>query len=397
MEAQLAGRSRARSTRSPRASSTSTRPSSCARCSSTGSGCRAGRRRPRRARPPPRRTCSRSWPSSTSCRGRSSSTARSRSSSPPTSTRCPSSSTPRPAASTPPSTRRWRPPAGSPPPTPTSRTSRSAPPEGRRIREAFVAEPGHLLLSADYSQIELRVLAHLSGGPDAHRHLPAGRGRARPHVARDLRPALRGPAGRAAADLQDGQLRAALREDAPSRLAKDIGVSRKEAERFIEAYFARYPTVRAFIDETIAKARETGHVRTLLGRLRRLPDLRAKNFPVRMEAERQAMNTPVQGSAADLIKQAMIDLHRELARAAACARGSSCRSTTSCCSRCRRPRPRQARALVKRGDGGRPEARRAARRRRPPRPELGRGALTRRAALTASAARVLQMDVSEVR
>jgi len=96
-------------------------------------------------------------------------------------------------------------------------------------------------------------------------------------------------------------------------LAKDIGVSKKEAETFIEAYFARYPSVRRFIDDTIVKARETGHVRTLLGRLRRLPDLRAKNFQVRMEAERQAMNTPVQGSAADLIKKAMIDLHRELA------------------------------------------------------------------------------------
>jgi DNA polymerase-1 len=95
-------------------------------------------------------------------------------------------------------------------------------------------------------------------------------------------------------------------------LAKDIGVSRGEAAAFIEAYFARYPKVRSFIDETIARARETGHVRTLLGRLRRLPDLRSKNVPVRMEAERQAMNTPVQGSAADLIKRAMIDLHREL-------------------------------------------------------------------------------------
>jgi DNA polymerase-1 len=97
-------------------------------------------------------------------------------------------------------------------------------------------------------------------------------------------------------------------------LAKDIGVSRKEAEQFIEAYFARYPSVRRFIEETIAKARETGHVRTLLGRLRRLPDLRAPNFQVRMEAERQAMNTPVQGSAADLIKKAMIDLFAELGR-----------------------------------------------------------------------------------
>jgi DNA polymerase-1 len=95
-------------------------------------------------------------------------------------------------------------------------------------------------------------------------------------------------------------------------LAKDIGVSRREAQAFIEAYFARYPSVRRFIEETIANARKTGHVRTLLGRLRRLPDLKAKNFQVRMEAERQAMNTPVQGSAADLIKKAMIDLHGEL-------------------------------------------------------------------------------------
>ena len=95
-------------------------------------------------------------------------------------------------------------------------------------------------------------------------------------------------------------------------LAKDIGVSKEEAREFIDAYFARYPSVRQFIDDTVARARETGYVRTLLGRLRRLPDLKAKNFQVRMEAERQAMNTPVQGSAADLIKKAMIDLHGEL-------------------------------------------------------------------------------------
>ena len=87
-------------------------------------------------------------------------------------------------------------------------------------------------------------------------------------------------------------------------------------------------------------------MRTLLGRLRRLPDLRSKNFPVRMEAERQAMNTPVQGSAADLIKQAMIDLHRELASPPDARRGSSCRSTTSCCSRCPEAEAESARALV---------------------------------------------------
>ena len=95
-------------------------------------------------------------------------------------------------------------------------------------------------------------------------------------------------------------------------LSKDIGIPKKQAELFTQAYFARYPGVQRFIDETVAKARETGTVRTLLGRLRRLPDLQAKNFQVRMEAERQARNTPVQGSAADLIKKAMLDLARAL-------------------------------------------------------------------------------------
>jgi DNA polymerase-1 len=95
-------------------------------------------------------------------------------------------------------------------------------------------------------------------------------------------------------------------------LATDIGVSRKEAEQFIQAYFARYPGVRRFLDETVAEARRTGTVRTLLGRLRRLPDINSRNFQVRLEAERQAVNTPVQGSAADLIKKAMIDLHQAL-------------------------------------------------------------------------------------
>ena len=97
-------------------------------------------------------------------------------------------------------------------------------------------------------------------------------------------------------------------------LAKDIGVPVKEAEKFIEAYFGRYPKVRGFIDDTLASARKTGMVRTLLGRLRRLPDINSKNFQVRMESERQAMNTPVQGSAADLIKKAMIDVDAELVR-----------------------------------------------------------------------------------
>jgi DNA polymerase-1 len=184
--------------------------------------------------------------------------------------------------------------------------------EGRRIREAFVAEPSHLLLSADYSQIELRVLAHLSKDPtlvDTFRRGEDVHDRTSREIFGPLSPIPPAEQRRISKMVNY----ALLYGKTAFSLAKDIGVSRKEAESFIEAYFARYPKVRGFIDETIAKARESGHVRTLLGRLRRLPDLRAKNFPVRMEAERQAMNTPVQGSAADLIKRAMIDLHRELA------------------------------------------------------------------------------------
>jgi DNA polymerase I len=183
--------------------------------------------------------------------------------------------------------------------------------EGRRIREAFVAEPGHLLLSADYSQIELRVLAHLSKdetlidtfrrGEDVHER-----------TAREV-------FGAFSSVPVDEQRRvskmvnyALLYGKTSFTLAKDLGVPRAEAETFIQAYFARYPKVRGFIEDTVAQARESGVVRTLLGRLRRLPDLRAKNFQVRAEAERQAMNTPVQGSAADLIKKAMLDLQAAL-------------------------------------------------------------------------------------
>jgi DNA polymerase-1 len=183
--------------------------------------------------------------------------------------------------------------------------------EGRRIREAFVAEPGHLLLSADYSQIELRVLAHLSKdetlvdtfrrGEDVH-----------DRTAREVF----GPFSTLPADEQRRRSKminyALLYGKTAFTLAKDIGTSRTEAEQFIQAYFARYPSVRRFLDESVAQARRTGTVRTLLGRLRRLPDINSRNFQVRMEAERQALNTPVQGSAADLIKKAMIDLHREL-------------------------------------------------------------------------------------
>jgi DNA polymerase I len=184
-------------------------------------------------------------------------------------------------------------------------------PEGRRIREAFVAAEGCRLLSADYSQVELRILAHLSKDPTLVEAFRRGED-IHDRTSREVF----GPFSPLPPEEQRRRSKminyALLYGKTAFTLAKDLGVSRKEAEDFVEGYFARYPSVRRFIAETVALARETGNVRTLLGRLRRLPDLRAKSFQARAEAERQAMNTPVQGSAADLIKKAMIDLHREL-------------------------------------------------------------------------------------
>ncbi|MFI5183669.1 MAG: DNA polymerase I [Vicinamibacteria bacterium] len=183
--------------------------------------------------------------------------------------------------------------------------------EGRRIRQAFVAAPDHVLLSADYSQIELRILAHLSKDPSLIDAFRKGED-IHDRTSRDVF----GPFSPIAPDEQRRRSKminyALLYGKGAYTLARDIGVTKREAEEFIEGYFARYSSVRHFIDETIARARETGEVRTLLGRLRRLPDLHAKSFQVRAEAERQAMNTPVQGSAADLIKKAMIDLDAAL-------------------------------------------------------------------------------------
>jgi DNA polymerase I len=181
--------------------------------------------------------------------------------------------------------------------------------EGRRIREAFVAEPGHLLLSADYSQIELRILAHLSKDQtliDTFRRNEDVHDRTSREVFGELSHIAKDEQRRISKMINY----ALLYGKSAFTLAKDIGVSRTEAEHFIEAYFARYPSVRRYMEETVEKAREAGAVRTLLGRLRRFPDLRSRNFQIRAEAERQARNMPFQGSAADLIKKAMIELHR---------------------------------------------------------------------------------------
>jgi DNA polymerase I len=182
---------------------------------------------------------------------------------------------------------------------------------GREIRRAFIADPGHVLISADYSQIELRVLAHLSGDEaliDAF------------HSDTDIhdRTAMKvfGPDS----GLDPHELRrrakivnyALLYGKTAFTLARDINVSKEEAQAFIEAYFAGFPRVRAFIDRTLATARETGVVRTMFGRRRLVPELNSRNGQIRAAAERVTVNMPIQGTAADILKRAMIDLHQVL-------------------------------------------------------------------------------------
>ncbi len=182
---------------------------------------------------------------------------------------------------------------------------------GRRVREAFIAPPGHHLLSADYSQIELRILAHLSEDPTLIETFRRGED---VHDRTSLE--IFGPFTTLPKDEQRRRSKmvnyALLYGKTAFTLARDIGISRKEADAFIHAYFDRYPKVRGFIDASIEEARKTGMVRTMMGRLRRLPDIQSKNVPARLESERQAVNTRVQGSAADLIKKAMVDLDRSL-------------------------------------------------------------------------------------
>jgi DNA polymerase-1 len=183
---------------------------------------------------------------------------------------------------------------------------------GREIRSAFTAEPDHVLISADYSQIELRVLAHMSGDAalvDAFQ--------------RDIdihdRTAERVFGTNSGLDKHELRRRAKIINYAllygktAFTLAKDIGVTQQAAQTFIDAYFAGFPSVRAFIDQTLADARASGVVRTLAGRRRLVPELNSKNGMVRGAAERETVNMPIQGTAADVLKRAMIDVHAALA------------------------------------------------------------------------------------
>ncbi len=182
---------------------------------------------------------------------------------------------------------------------------------GREIRAAFIAEPGHVLLSADYSQIELRLLAHFSGdkllveayraGEDIHT-LTASQVFGVPPLMVEAEHRRRAKA------VNFGIVYGL----SAFGLSQQIGIDTKEAKRFIEAYFEKYSGVREFIDRTLEQARRDQKVTTLFGRVRPIPDIHSKNFNLRGFAERTAVNTPLQGTAADLIKIAMIRIDAEL-------------------------------------------------------------------------------------
>jgi len=183
---------------------------------------------------------------------------------------------------------------------------------GREIRAAFAAAPGHCLISADYSQIELRVLAHLSGDDALVEAFRQG-------IDIHDRTADRVFGPKSGLDTHELRRRAKIINYAllygktAFTLAKDIGVPQQAAQEFIDAYFAGFPAVRAFIDQTLADARLTGVVRTMSGRRRLVPELTSKNGMIRAAAEREAVNMPIQGTAADVLKRAMIDVHSALA------------------------------------------------------------------------------------
>jgi len=180
--------------------------------------------------------------------------------------------------------------------------------EGRRIRQAFVARPGYVLLAADYSQIELRIMAHLSSdtgllhafaaGADVHRATAAEVfGVAPEAVTSDQR--------RSAKAINFGLIYGM----SSFGLARQLGIARGAAQEYIDRYFARYPGVQDYMEKTRIQAREQGYVETVFGRRLYLPDINSRNGQRRAAAERTAINAPMQGTAADIIKRAMIDVH----------------------------------------------------------------------------------------
>jgi DNA polymerase-1 len=183
--------------------------------------------------------------------------------------------------------------------------------EGRRIRRAFLPSPGNCLLSGDYSQIELRILAHLCGDEalreafrqdqDIHRKTAA--------EVFGLAPEEVSPQQRRAAKAVNFGLIYGISDFG---LAQDLGIARNEAKAYMERYFSRYPEVKRYFDRLLAEAVERGYVETMFRRRRYLPELKSANFHTRSFGQRAAMNAPIQGTAADVMKLAMVAVRRLL-------------------------------------------------------------------------------------
>ena len=192
-------------------------------------------------------------------------------------------------------------------------------PEGRRIRQAFLAAPGYRLVAADYSQIELRIMAHLSGDASLLSAFTENRDVHQATAAEVL--------GVPLAEVSADQRRSAKAVNfgliygmSAFGLARQLGIGRGEAQRYVDRYFERYPGVRRYMDETRNQARELGYVETVYGRRLYLPDIRSRNAALRQYAERSAINAPMQGTAADIIKRAMITVDSWLERSGTAAR-----------------------------------------------------------------------------
>lgn len=186
-------------------------------------------------------------------------------------------------------------------------------PEGRRIRQAFIAAPGYRLVAADYSQIELRIMAHLSGDDGLRRAFRDDRDIHRATAAEVFGVDLEG--------VTSGQRRSAKAINfgliygmSAFGLGRQLGIERGEAQEYVDRYFERYPGVKKYMERTREIAREQGYVSTVFGRRLYLPEIKARNAQRRQYAERSAINAPMQGTAADIIKRAMLEVDRRIER-----------------------------------------------------------------------------------